>query len=174
MSDRVRWISRTGLGIALFVVFSLCLQVPVFENYYLCLGYLVVAVYCYCFGAVSGTIVAVAGVILYCVLTGGLRGLPGWASGNILIGICCGLFFYRAKSMENRLAETALAILVIWCSCAAGILGIKSMVEAVLYGQPMWARILKNSYAFIADAAVLTAGLPLCIAVEKGRREIGL
>ena len=174
MSDRVRWISRTGLGIALFVVFTLCLQVPVFENYYLCLGYLVVAVYCYCFGPAEGTITAVAGVILYCILTGGLRGLPGWAAGNILIGICCGLSFFRAKNIENRLLRTGLCIFVIWLSCAGGILGIKSLVEAVLYGQPAWARVLKNSYAFTADAAVLTAGLPLCGIVENGRQKIGL
>ena len=29
-----------AMGIALFVALSVCLQVPVFENYYLCLGYL--------------------------------------------------------------------------------------------------------------------------------------
>ena len=60
MSENIRWITRMALGVALFVVLSLCLQVPVFENYYLCLGYVAVAVYCYSFGPVSGTIVAVA------------------------------------------------------------------------------------------------------------------
>ena len=174
MSDKVVWISRTGLGVALFVVLSLCLQVPVFENYYLCLGYLAVAVYCYCFGIASGTIVATAGVILYCVLTGGLRGLPGWASGNVLIGIACGFFFSRAKMMKNRLAGTCLCAAVIVISCAAGILGVKSLVETFLYGQPFPARVIKNSYAFAADAFVLAAGLPLCVLVENGRKRLGL
>lgn len=59
----------TGLGIALFVALSMCLRVPVFENYYLCLGYVVMAVYCYSYGAVKGTIVGVAGTILYCLLS---------------------------------------------------------------------------------------------------------
>ena len=55
-----------AMGIALFVALSMCLQVPVFENYYLCLGYVVMAVYCYSFGSFSGTIVGFFGVLLYC------------------------------------------------------------------------------------------------------------
>ena len=39
MSANTKKISLLAVGIALFVVLSLCLQVPVFENYYLCLGY---------------------------------------------------------------------------------------------------------------------------------------
>ena len=35
----------TAMGVALFVVLALCLQVPVFENYYLCLGYVVMTVF---------------------------------------------------------------------------------------------------------------------------------
>ena len=27
------------------------------------------------------------GVILYCLLTSGLRGMPGWAAGNVVIGV---------------------------------------------------------------------------------------
>ena len=34
-----RKICITAMGIALFVVLALCLQVPVFENYYLCFGF---------------------------------------------------------------------------------------------------------------------------------------
>ena len=80
----VRRISITGMGIALFVVLTLCLQVPVFENYYLCLGYVAMAVYCYSVGTAEGTIIGVFGVILYCLLTSGLRGMPGWAAGNVV------------------------------------------------------------------------------------------
>ena len=44
---------RISALFALFVALSLCLQAPVFENYYLCLGYAVMAVYCYSFGTIS-------------------------------------------------------------------------------------------------------------------------
>ena len=77
MSANTKKISLLAVGIALFVVLSLCLQVPVFENYYLCLGYVVMAVYSYSFGTLSGTVVGFAGVILYCLVISGLRGMPG-------------------------------------------------------------------------------------------------
>ena len=46
MKSSTKQIALTGIGIALFVIFTLCLQVPIFENYYVCLGYIVMAVYC--------------------------------------------------------------------------------------------------------------------------------
>ena len=95
MSANTKKISLLAVGIALFVVLSLCLQVPVFENYYLCLGYVVMAVYSYSFGIFSGTVVGFMGVILYCLVISGLRGMPGWAAGNIVIGLALGLLFRR-------------------------------------------------------------------------------
>ena len=80
-------ITVTAMGIALFVVLSLCLQVPVFENYYLCLGYVVLMVFCRSFGAFSSLAVGTLGVVLYCVLISGLRGMPGWAAGNVVIAL---------------------------------------------------------------------------------------
>ena len=79
----IKRISINAMGIALFVVLSLCLQVPVFQNYYLCLGYVVMTFYCYSISLISGTIVGTLGVILYCLLISGLRGMPGWALGNL-------------------------------------------------------------------------------------------
>ena len=63
MSKQIKRISLLAVGIAMFVVMSLCLQVPVFENYYLCLGYVVMAVYCCSFGTLSGTVVGFFGVV---------------------------------------------------------------------------------------------------------------
>lgn len=171
MSEKTKEISITGLGIALFVVFTLCLQVPVFENYYLCLGYIVMAVYCSCVGTLSGTVVGTAGVILYCVLTGGLRGMPGWALGNVIIGIMTGNAFrlterHAGGTMRILVMGTAMVI-----SCALGILGVKSLTECLLYGQPFAVRVLKNSYAFTADAAVLLFSLPLCTIIKARIRD---
>ena len=55
MNTTTQRITLLAIGTALFVALSMCLQVPVFENYYLCLGYVVMAVYSYSFGTVSGT-----------------------------------------------------------------------------------------------------------------------
>ena len=172
MSDRVRWISRTGLGIALFVVFTLCLQVPVFENYYLCLGYVVMAVYCYSFGTAAGTVAGVLGVVLYCLLINGLRGMPGWALGNAVIGVILSLAFGATKKIRNPLVRTALNIAAIAAAVALGILIVKSLTESVLYGQIMGARIAKNMVAFIADLVMLIVSLPVCELLDKVVRKM--
>ena len=79
MKNAARRICRNAAGAALFVALAFCLQIPVWENYTLCLGYAVVAVWCFCFGPFEGTAAGVLGVILYCLLISGLRGMPGWA-----------------------------------------------------------------------------------------------
>ena len=55
MNTATQRITLLAVGTALFVALSMCLQVPVFDNYYLCLGYVVMTVYCYSFGAGMGT-----------------------------------------------------------------------------------------------------------------------
>ncbi len=168
-------------AVALFVCVTFCLQVPVFENYYLCLGYIVMEVCTFAFGTVTGVISGSAGVICYCLLTGGLRGMPGWAAGNVVIGLGLGLLFsFIRKTAAGSTAESAAfdrhaeagrkaakvllwagAAVIITVMTAVGILGVKSVTESILYAQPFMVRVLKNMNAFIADAAVLLAALPL-------------
>lgn len=156
-----------AMGIALFVVSSLCLQVPVFENYYLCLGYVVMTVFCYYFGPVSGMAVGVLGVVLYCVLTSGLRGMPGWALGNLMIGFMVGFVCKITLKCKNQGLRHILIGIAIVISVAIGMLGIKSFVESLLYAQPILLRIAKNSYAFIADVVVMIISLPICVSLRK-------
>lgn len=167
MSTSIRRITVLAVGIALFVALSLCLQVPVFENYYLCLGYAVMAVYCWSFGAVSGAVVGTLGVVLYCLLISGLRGMPGWALGNAVIGILLGLTFRRTKNGKNTVLKTAVNSIAILISTALGILVIKSLTESLLYAQPMLVRMGKNLYAFVADTVMLLASLPICVVLDK-------
>ena len=155
-------LTASAIGIALFVVLSLCLQVPVFQNYYLCLGYIAMAVYCYSFGTVSGTIVGVLGVVIYCLLTNGLRGMPGWALGNVVIGVCLGLTFSRTKKIQNKALQYVLWIAAVVVSVALGILGVKALVDSLIRSQPFLVRAGMNVYAFVADVVVLIAALPIC------------
>lgn len=158
----IRKICVTAVGIALYVALSLCLQVPVFENYYFCLGYVVMAVYCYSFGPWAGMAVGSLGVVLYCLLISGLRGMPGWAAGNLVIGAAMGLCVWRTRKLEKPALRWAVDAGVIVLATAVGILGVKSLVEFVLYAQPVWFRMTKNSYAFVADVVMLLVSLPLC------------
>ncbi len=167
MTDYVKRICLVGMGIALFVVFTLCLQVPVFENYYLCLGYVAMAVYCYSVGTAEGTLVGVLGVVLYCVIISGLRGMPGWAAGNIVIGLALGTLFTFTREREFTVSVAAVSCVVVVAACAVGILGVKSAVEWLLYSQPFVLRLAKNIYAFWADAFVLIVSLPICRIIDR-------
>lgn len=171
MTKTIKNICFTAIGIALYVVLSLCLQVPVFENYYLCLGYVAMLVFCYYFGPVSATTVGVLGVVLYCLLTNGLRGMPGWAAGNLVIGLLVGTACRLTGKMKCRFLRHLIVAAVIVLSTALGILGLKSLVEMLLYAQPMVVRMAKNVYAFVADVVVLIAALPICISLEGAVRK---
>jgi uncharacterized membrane protein len=160
--SNIQKISFNGIGIALFVTLSLCLQVPIFENYYLCLGYVVMSVYLYSFGIISGTLVGTLGTILYCFLINGLRGMPGWSLGNIFIGIILGLVFKYTKKINKKWLSIIINILAIVIVTAVGILGVKSLVEVFLYSQPFLIRVASNIYAFVADIIVLIISLPIC------------
>ena len=116
--SNLKWICITAISTALFVVLTMCLQVPVFENYYLCLGYIIMAVCLYSFGIISGTFVGVIGVVLYCLLTSGLRGMPGWAIGNLVIGITVGLTFKFTKRMKKSWLQAIINFLAIAASTA--------------------------------------------------------
>ena len=169
---RIRWISATAIGIALFVVLTMCLQVPVFENYYLCLGYIIMAGCLYSFGTLSGTITGVIGVVLSCLLTSGIRGMPGWAAGNVVIGVIVGLTFKLMKKTSRKWLQAAIYFLAIAVSTALGILIVKSLTECLLYSQPMPVRMGKNVFAFVADIVVLEISLPICMALDGVIRKI--
>ena len=161
MKLTARRICRDALGIALFVVLSFCIHVPVFENYYLCLGYVALVVYAGLFGGASGALVGGGGVILYCLLTSGLRGMPGWAAGNVLIGLGLGFGFSRMKPGRPLAGQTLLMGAWMLILAGAAMLGVKSLTECLLYGQPMALRITKNFYAFAADTFVMWLALPV-------------
>ena len=172
MNTTTQRIALLSVGIALFVALSMCLQVPVFENYYLCLGYVVMAVWCYSFGTLSGTVAGTLGVVLYCLVINGLRGMPGWALGNVVIGVCLGLVFRITKRMKSRAAAFALDLAAIVAGTALGILGVKSLTECLLYAQPFLVRAGKNVYAFVADVVVLAVSLPVCMTLDPTARKL--
>lgn len=172
MNDTIKKVTLTGMGIALFVVLSLCLQVPVFQNYYLCLGYIAMMVYLYTVGTVSGTCVGVLGVILYCLLINGLRGMPGWALGNVAIGVIIGIWFKAGKKVTNKLLNIVISVIVIILAVTVGILGVKSITEVILYSQPFMVRTASNIYAYVADVFTLIVALPICKLLDPQLKKI--
>lgn len=163
MKKKITNITINSIGVALFIALSMCLQVPVFENYYLCLGYVVMAVYTYFFGIKSGAIVGSLGTILYCFIINGLRGMPGWAVGNIVIAICLGFGFEMRRKKANNIFLKYLGYVTGICiGCVGGILFVKSIIEWGLYAQPIIVRMANNIYALVADIIVLIISIPIC------------
>ena len=152
-----------GIGIALFVALSMCLRVPIFDNFYLCLGYVVMTIYLYSIGTISGTLIGVLGTFLYCFLINGLRGMPGWVLGNIIIGIILGLWFKFIRKIKlNKFLSNLLTIIIVLISVAIGILIGKSIIEVILYAQPFLLRLTTNLTAYISDIVVILISLPIC------------
>ena len=168
MNKNTKILCLNAIGIALFVVTSLCIQVPIFENYYFCLGYIVMLVFLYTIGTISGTLVGTLGVVLYCICISGLRGMPGWTIGNIIIGIILGLTFKVTKKLREKykILSTTLEICSIIMATTIGILFAKSFVEYLLYAQPIFVRMLTNVYAYIADIITLIIALPIAKFIE--------
>ena len=176
---RIKDITYLAIGIALFVVLSMCLRVPVFENYYLCLGYVVMTVYIWNFKWYEGTIIGVLGVILYSWIGGlGVNGLPGWATGNLVIALILGMTLPLFKKLADKIVKSEelakkkaiivpLFIVVAIIATFIGIELVKSFVDMFVVSQPFAVRFIKNFNSFIADAFVIVASVPVCLALEK-------
>lgn len=147
-------IALTGIGIALYVVLSMVAKIPVIAHIRLDLGYIAFAVYCYHLGTISGMIVGGAGCVLISLLTTGWFP-PGWLAGNLLIGLICGLAYRRNGDACSMLANVAITIAAV----VVGIVGVKTVIECVLYGIPYAVKLPKNLIAAAMDAAVMVAGV---------------
>ena len=168
----IKTLCLSAMGTALFVVLTLCLQVPVFEIYYLCLGYVIMMIYCYYFSLGSSMIVGTFGVVLYCLLISGLRGMPGWVFGNLVITLAVSLSCKYTAGLKNKGIRSLIILSIMIGSTAAGILGLKSLVEMILYAQPYWLRVAKNLNAFIADIVVMAVSIPICEKLEGTIRKL--
>ena len=166
-------ITFIAVGIALFVALSMCLRVPVFENYYLCLGYIVMTVYIWCFRWYEGAIVGFFGVILYCVVGGlGFNGMPGWAVGNIAIGLILGAALKYVQKIQNKTVQVLLMAVAAVVATFVGIEIIKSLIDSVVVAQPFAVRFAKNMTSFVSDVVVIVMSLPICVLLEQYARRL--
>ena len=162
-----------AVGIALFVALSMCLRVPVFENYYLCLGYVVMTVYIWSFKWYEGAIVGALGVVLYCIIGQlGFNGMPGWALGNVAIGLIIGLPLKLIKRLKSRALQMLLTAVTAAVATFVGILLIKSLIDSFIVGQPFVVRFGKNMTSFIADVFVIVISIPICVLVDKPAQKL--
>lgn len=156
-------IARIGIGIALYVVLSMTLKIPIVGHIGLDLGYVVLAVYAYLLGCIPAMIVGACGCILVSLLVNGWFPL-GWALGNLVIGFLCGLISEISDDGFKGLCNMITAVLY---STVLGIAWIKTGVECLLYRLPFDLKYQKNLIAAWVDAAVMIVGVCTAYALER-------
>lgn len=149
----------TAIGVALYVALSMMVKVPLFTGHLaLDIGYVVLAVYAYQFGAIPAAIVGGAGCCLVSMLSSGWFP-PGWILGNIFIGLVVG-FFAQGKNPIP-------ALIAVVPSTFIGIGIIKTAVECWLYAIPWEVKFAKNMVAFVADTIVMVLGCVLATILQS-------
>lgn len=153
MNTTTKKITFTAVGIALYVVLSMIMKIPLISHISLDLGYLVFAIYCYHFGAWMGAIVGGFGCVLISLLTTGWFPI-GWFVGNLVIGLICGLGYHHSTEKKHIIYDMILTIAAV----SLGVFCIKTIIECALYGIPLVVKMPKNAIAFATDAAVMCCG----------------
>lgn len=158
MSNKSKRITYLGMGVALYVVLSYTVKIPLINQIRTDFGYLVFGVFL-CLYGVEGTIVGVLGCIISNMLYSGTFPI-GWALGQLFIGLCCGILFKRTDKTPIRLLIACLSVLI-------GIGVIKTLVESFLFNLPLAAKFVRGLVASIADAIPFAAGIVLSKKIEK-------
>ena len=98
--------------------------------------------------------------------------MPGWAVGNIAIGLIMGMSLKYIEKINNKVLQFLTVSVVAVISTFVGIELIKSFIDSIVVGQPFIVRFGKNLTSFISDAFVIVASLPICILVEKQAKSL--
>ena len=153
---KIKKICFTALGIALYVCVSMLLKIPVgIGHLSLDLGYVVLAVYCYIYGGISGAIVGACGCFTVSLITTSWISVE-WTMGNFLIGIICGVVYNKVKDKKfDILISTIVTVVAVFI----GVGIIKTVVECAIYSLPLSIKFAKNCVAFVMDAAVMSIGI---------------
>lgn len=163
---KIKTITLTAMGIALYIVMSLTIKIPLVGNISVDLGYIALAIYCYHFGPIIGAIVGASGCALMSTLVYGMFP-PGWFVGNALIGVACGLFYFRngRKRLCKNIILTFIAVFV-------GVGIIKTAIECIMFGIPVLVKFPKNCVAFLTDAIVMSIGVAIAPKVPISKYKV--
>lgn len=161
-NKKLKTMCLTALGIALYVVLSMTAKIPVIGHIGLDLGYVVLAIYAYRYGWVSGAVVGAAGCALVSLLTSGWFP-PGWVLGNALIGIFCGNTYDHNDDNKSFAVNVALSGFAVFL----GIVVIKTAVECVMFDIPLAVKAPKNITAALIDIITMCVGVYIAPIIER-------
>ena len=148
--NRTKKITYLGMGIALYVVLSMTIKIPLINQIKTDFGYLAFGAFLNLFG-IAGTIVGVAG----CIISNSFVGSafpPGWVIGQIFVGLFCGYLYGKTDKLWLKCVITVVGVFI-------GIGIIKTFIEVWLFAIPFAVKIIRNLVAFVADAIPMVIGV---------------
>lgn len=148
--SKTKTIAYFGIGIALYVVLSMAMKIPIIGHIQTDLGYIVFSVYLALFGW-QALIIGVVGCMIESLIINGWIPI-GWMVGQAIIGIICGVVFQKYD-------KNSLKILWILISVFLGIGCCKTLIECFLYDIPVMIKFPRNIIAFIPDSIAMILGL---------------
>lgn len=164
--NRTKKICNLALGIALYVVLSATMKIPLVGHIQTDLGYIAFGAYLVMFGW-QATVVGVIGCLIESLLFSGW--LPiGWIVGQACIGVICGLWYkYSENKTGSYKAVTRIIVTII--AVFLGVALIKTFIECYLYSIPIEIKFVKNFIAFVSDVIPMVFGVFIG---EKLKRKI--
>ena len=145
-----KMIAYLSVSIALYIVLSMLVKIPLISHIGTDLGYIVFGFACFTFGW-SAAIVGIIGCMFESILISGWIPI-GWMVGQAIIGLMCGYFYKHSKNKAVHIFITIIAIFI-------GVGIVKTGIECVLYQIPVLVKLPKNIIAFIADTIPMLIGL---------------
>ena len=139
MKLKTRDICMLGFGIALYVVLSATVKIPLIGHIQTDLGYIAFGAYLMIFGTPAIVVGAVGCVVESLLFSGWMP--VGWLIGQIVIGAICGVFFKKSQKIKSDKLRIVFCILMSIIALLIGIFFVKTIIECYLYQIPFVVQI---------------------------------
>lgn len=150
MNSKAKKVAYIGIGIALYIVVSMLLNIPLVGHIRLDCGYIVYAFYLCLFGY-WGIPVGVIGCFVKGYISDGWIPFT-WMIGQVIIGVICAKVF----SITDK---KVLRIIAIIGSVFLGVGIVSSVISALMFNIPIGIKLTKGAVASITDAGAMIIGL---------------
>lgn len=167
MDKKLKLICNLGMGINLYAVLGLMVEIQLLGHIQTYLGYIAFGAYLYLFGA-PAAIVGIIGCLFESILVSGLVPI-GLMFGQLVIGLICGFMLKRVCRYKRKSIKVLAIVALVTASLFLGIGFVKTIIECKLYSIPYEIKFAKNAVAAIADVIPMLLGIYVGKLVNRKR-----